>query len=214
MASESSPAGPRQRGRPRLSAAELQANQALVLSAAARLFHSGHSKQLSVEMLLQEAHISRASFYRWFPNGMEQVLDQVISDTIAQLNQRMMQVIISEMNAEDRLRCCINTYFEWAVEHRQVVTGLYREAFDVQTLAYAYRKRAVTLVMELVTQQMHLLGVPPLDALSLETLILWIETASMVLFRNQQFDEASVSRQSAFTADLFLVMFQRLRSGA
>lgn len=208
-----SPSGPvsRPRGRPRLSAESLQANQALVLAAAARLFATCHSQQLSVEMLLQDAGISRASFYRWFPGGLDAVLDRIIQNTIQQLVLQILLATQGETDPEQRPRACIRAYFDWAMDHRAVVAGLYREAFDAQTLVYGYRRQAIVAVTAMAQQQLEAQQLRPLDPLEIETMILWIETASMVLFRNQQFDPDVVARQREFTSGLFLAMFQQLR---
>jgi TetR/AcrR family transcriptional regulator len=207
-----SPTPPRQRGRPKLTADDLKANQDQVLIAASRLFQIYHSTQLSVEILIGEANISRASFYRWFPKGMEEVLDRIIFDTNQALISSVLETVQQANTPEDRIRRSIRAYFEWAKKYHLVVTGLYREAFDKNTAACRYRLNTIKMVVDIVMFQVQHLNIKGVDEILVETLILWVETASMVIFRGGLLDDDTVLRQSELTTDLFLLLFNEMQN--
>lgn len=197
---------PRSRGRPRIAGDTLAARQAPVLLAAGRLLASHASGDISVEMLLQETGTSRPSFYRWFPGGMNQVLEQLIANANGDLVNRLLHVVAHCEGTEARIRAGIRAYFAWGLEQGPLLAGMYREGFTEGSIAQRYRRQAVDAVILLIGSQAQGIGLATVPPRQIETLVSWVETAGALVFRHYPVSAEDVERQCALTTRMFLTM--------
>ncbi|PTQ89394.1 TetR/AcrR family transcriptional regulator [Agitococcus lubricus] len=202
---------PRQRGRPRIAGSALIARQTPVLLAAGRLLATRQSSEISVELLLQETGTSRPTFYRWFPQGLEQVFETLIAKANADLVIRLVSEVAKCEQAEARIRAGVRAYFDWGLEQGSVVTGIYREGFTTGSIAQRYRQQSINVAIGLIEQQAQALGLPHIPLRVIETLVNWVETAGAVVFRHYPVSREEVDQQCEMTTHMFLAM---LRSAA
>lgn len=202
---------PKKRGRPRLTEQDLKFNQAHVLESIAHLLGQYPIHQLSVEQLISEANISRPSFYRWFPQGLDQAVDQLIDQVNQVLMQRIVLAVIAGNTPEERIKNAIHAYFEWVFEHISVVKGIYRAAFDESSIPYRYRRRSIDQAIEIIRVQAHGLGLHHVTHLMIETLILWIETSGLATLRYINGDKKILDDQCKLTTDMVILLFVAIR---
>lgn len=192
------------RGRPRITGASLTARQLPVLAAAGRLLTNHQSSNISVELLLQESGTSRPTFYRWFPNGMEQVFEQLIAKANSDLVFKLMTAVSRCTTGEERITAGVRAYFDWGLEQGSVVTGIYREGFTEGSIAQRYRQQTLNIAVTLVNQHAEGLGLTVLPPRLIETLVGWIETAGAVVFRHYPVNHDDVEQQCQLTTRMCL----------
>ena len=192
------------RGRPRIAGEELTARQAPVLDAAGRLLATRASGDISVEMLLQESGTSRPSFYRWFPGGMEQVFEQLISQANSELVSLLLNEVARADTTENRIRAGIRAYFDWGLAQGPVVSGIYREGFTEGSTAQRYRRQTINTAIALIGSQAAGMGLRALPPRLIETLVSWVEAAGAVVFRDYPVNKPDVDRQCELTTRMFL----------
>lgn len=202
---------PKKRGRPRLTEQDLKFNQAHVLESMARLLGQYPIHQLSVEQLIADANISRPSFYRWFPQGLDQALDLLIDHVNDVLMRRIVLAVMMENNPEDRIRRAIKVYFDWVFEHINVVKEIYAAAFDESSIPYRYRRRSIEQALEIIRVQADNVGMSHVTPLMIETLILWIETSGLASLRYINGDKKILDDQCKLTTDMVLLLFVAMR---
>lgn len=197
------------RGRPRSSSDEIAAKRAPVLYAAGQLLADTHSSAMTVDQLIRAAGVSRPTFYRWFPHGIEQVIEQLIEQANRDLVLRLLTVAALPTGIEQRIEAGIHAYFAWCVELGAVTYGIYREGFDEQSPAYRYRQQTLSIVIELFKQQAQALKLASISDLYIETMVSWIESAAMVLCRRYPIDPADAHAQATLTTQMFLSTLTR-----
>ena len=198
----------RPRGRPRIAGHDLTTRQVPVLEAAGRLLAMRPSGDITVEHLLQEIGTSRPSFYRWFPGGMDQVFDQLIAKANADLMVRIVSGVAQSDSPEARIRAGVRAYFDWGFEQGPVVTGIYREGFTEGSIAQQYRQKTIEVAIHLINQQAEQMGLLALPSPLIETLVSWIETAGVVVFRHYPVTRAEVDQQCNLTTRMFEATLQ------
>ena len=197
----------RARGRPRVSGEELTKRQQSVLVATGRLLANMRSSDITIDHVIAEAGTSKPTFYRWFPDGMDQVFEMLISQANAALMAAILVAIGRTQTAEDRIRVGIKAYFDWGIAMGPVARGIYREGFGEGSIPYRYRRQTIDAVVTLLEQQ----AVSPPRAI--ETLVGWIETAGAVLMRDYPVSQDAADQQCWLTSEMVISMLQLFRSG-
>ncbi|MGH9135693.1 MAG: TetR/AcrR family transcriptional regulator [Acidimicrobiales bacterium] len=60
-------------------------------------------RRLTVDEVASEAGVSRASVYRWFPGGRDQLVDEAITWEVARYLNRLAEAVAAETTLADRL---------------------------------------------------------------------------------------------------------------
>ena len=203
--------GIRGRGRPPVSGAALDAKRNGVLAAAAELLGEQPSATLTVEQLIHAAGTSRPTFYRWFPDGLPQVMEMLLANANADLLNRIMTVIYLDMPIEERVTQGIARYFDWAREIGPLAKAISREAFDPTSPARRYRRQTLDAVQHLFQQQAKLMELNGVTPLMVETLVSWIESAMITLMQYYPVSEDQAAEQARFTATMVLAVVEDMR---
>jgi AcrR family transcriptional regulator len=182
-----------------------------VLTAAAGLLGEQPSATLTVEQLIQAAGTSRPTFYRWFPDGLPQVMEMLLANANADLLKRIMAVIYLDMPIEERITLGIARYFDWAREIGPLAKAIYREAFDPTSPARRYRQQTLDAVQQLFQQQAKLMGLNGVTPLMVETLVGWIESAMITMMQHYPLSESQAAEQARFTSAMVLAMVEDMR---
>ncbi|MFN3713702.1 MAG: TetR/AcrR family transcriptional regulator [Alcanivoracaceae bacterium] len=203
--------GNRGRGRPPVSGQALNTKRGGVLAAAAVLMGDRSSKDLTVEQLIQAAGTSRPTFYRWFPGGLQQVMELLLVEANTDLVKRIMAVIQLDIPVEERVAQGIASYFDWAREIGPLAKAIYREAFDPASSARRYREETLAGVQQLLLQEARQMGLKGVTPLMAETLVGWIESAMITLMQHYPVSEEQAAEQARFTSDMLLAMVAVMR---
>ncbi len=194
----------RRRGRPKSSQEQIAFKRAPILNAAAQMLSNTHSSAITVDQLIGMANISRPTFYRWFPQGIEQVIEYVIAEANLDLVNRLKNVVTQYPNIEDKIRESISSYFNWCVERGPVVYGIYREGFDEHSSAYRYRMQTRQFAVVLLQQYIQAIQIQNIDTMSVETMVSWIEGAAITLCSKFPILSSKTEAQAKFTTTMFL----------
>lgn len=186
---------PKHRGRPKADEPYLADQRARVHAALAGVLAETHSTQITVEQVLLAAGISRPTFYRWFPDGLDAVIEHVIAEANRELVTSVLNAISTVSDAEARMAAAITAYFDWGMRTGPVVKSIYREIFHPGTAAHRHRTQSVQQLAALLADQSARFGVNGLDAAAFETLIACVEQAGHVAFREQHPAPALMARQ-------------------
>ncbi len=200
-----------QRGRPPVTGSALAARQGSVLKAAGDLLAGLSSSDITVEQLTQAAGTSRPTFYRWFPGGIEQVVEMLIMQANQDLMTRIIAVTSSGAAAPQLIEEGIRAYFDWGSEIGPVVYGIYREGFDEKSPAWRYRQQTIGAVTRIIRQQSSVLGFDHVSDLYIETLVGWIESAGATLFRHYPVAPGALEEQRELTTRMLLAMLEVVR---
>ncbi|MDF1762725.1 MAG: TetR/AcrR family transcriptional regulator [Oleibacter sp.] len=198
-------------GRPKIGGSELATKRALVLAAVGKLLAERHSTDITVQQLIQEVGTSRPTFYRWFPEGVEQAVEMLIIQANDELVTRIFGVLATVSTTRERVEAAIRAYFDWCVDQGPVVYGIYREGFDETSPACRYRRKTIDTVVQLMTAQSKAMGRNDLGALSIETMVSWIESAGMVLCRHYPVKKEDADAQCQLTTNMFLATLTSLK---
>ena len=192
------------RGRPKVSGQALAERQKVVLDAAGNLLAERPSGDITVEQLIQAAGTSRPTFYRWFPDGIDQVFDMLIAQANEDLANRIIVAIAASDDTTQRLKNGIQAYFDWALEHGPLTYGIYREGFDAKTMACRYRQQIIQWMVSLALEKAAEIGLTNISELSVETTICWVECSVATLFQRYPVTEELARQQQELTTDMVL----------
>ncbi len=202
----------RARGRPRVAGEALTLRQQSVLAAAARLLASHRSNAITIDQLIAAAGTSKPTFYRWFPGGLGQVLDMLISQANTSLMAAILMAIGRSQTAEERIRAGIKAYFDWGIAMGPVAQAIYREGFYEDSVPYRYRQQTVEAVVSLLEQQALSLGMSGVSRRAIETLVSWIECAGAILLRDYPVAQDAAEQQCQMTCAMVIAMLQLYRN--
>lgn len=190
---------------------QLASRQAGVLEAAGKLLAEKTSADITVEQLIQSAGTSRPTFYRWFPDGIEQVLDMLIARANQDLMLRIISVVDQPNDLPRKIEAGIQAYFDWGKEMGPVTYGIYREGFDESSPAWKYRQQTLTAINNMMSDQANELGFDYVSDLAIETLVGWVESAGATLFRNYPVSAKAIEDQRWLTTQMALSMLETMR---
>ena len=205
------PSRSRQRGRPPVTEEALQERRASVLKVAGELLVGRASADMTVEQLIKAAGISRPTFYRWFPEGVEQVVDMLIVQANQALVSRIMEVVDADGTIEQRIIAGISAYFQWGADMGPVTYAIYREGFDEKSPAWRYRQQTIEIIIRLMRLQSNENGFEHVSDLTVETVVSWVESAGANLFRRYPVSAADFDEQKKLTTEMFLAMIEVVR---
>ena len=194
----------RRRGRPKSSDDQIASKRAPILNAAAQLLSEMHSNAITVDQLIELAKISRPTFYRWFPNGVEQVIEYLISEAHLELMRRLQSVLAQHEQIEDKIREGISTYFQWCVDLGPVIYGIYREGFDEKSSAYRYRMQGRQFTITLFQYYVDAINIENIHPMSIETMVSWIESAAITLCAHAPIQSGQAQMQTKLTTAMFI----------
>ena len=201
----------RQRGRPRVDQKQLAARQRMVVAAAGRLLSERYMREITVEQVINEAGISRPTFYRWFPGGTEELFDSMVAEAYSVLARQLAAVISGEGDLEKRVHAGVGAYFDWCIAQGPVAYAILRDAFNEQSVVYPYRRRTIDFLVDVISQQARADGVPDFGPASVETIITWIEGAAIIMLRSFPVPVSLRNQQCLLATEMFVALVRKAR---
>lgn len=110
-----------------------------ILTAARFVFSTKGYRASTVSDLIEEAHVARATFYKYFPNK-KQVFYELLREFLDTLYENTRNYVLKETdNAGElsaRMRAGLALFYRYFFENRPIVQVYYREAFGTDARLY------------------------------------------------------------------------------
>lgn len=140
------------RGRPKKAEAELEAQKTLIRQQLADLLMRVDSQDVTATQLIQMSGVSRPTFYKWFPGGLEQVLDELLDDQYASLERGVSAALRSSDGPEVLGDAIIAAYFAWLHELGDFADCLSRETHRAGSAMARRRQRMLSQLRRALMQ--------------------------------------------------------------
>ncbi|WP_459546548.1 TetR/AcrR family transcriptional regulator [Nocardia sp. X0981] len=153
------------RGRPPQTREQAEQVRARIVGATAEVFTRGGSRTLSVAQIIEQAGLSRPTFYRYFANATEP-LNAVLDVSNAELVAGIGAALESSGEGVDLGIRLIDAYLDWARGHGAMLRPLFAELHDPGSPVSGYRNTALEAIRSIVRTKFAELGRPvpaPLD---------------------------------------------------
>ena len=163
----------RKPGRPSVGGAAEDIRLLILLAAKAVYAEYGY-QGTTVARILQEAKVSRSTFYRHF-SDCHQVVDEIIENACNELLGAVVQAAMVEKTTLKRGQAGIRAYFNWCDEVGSLASAIYGEMNLAESPAQKHRNRIVASFVNLVHEQSDISGEQKLEPLFYDTLVRSIE---------------------------------------
>lgn len=195
MPDNATPSAPvRRRGRPVPGAAQ---DVRPALMAAAAVVYARHGYHgTTVEMILQQAGISRPTFYRCFSDKHD-IIAAVVTQANDALRQRIREVIAQGQDPVTKVESAVDAYLAWGQEQGPLAGPLYAEHGDPQSPAGGERQKVLIELAQLFIVQAEAEGRASVDPLLYDALLRIVEYLGSSVFVRPDFTAADVARARA-----------------
>ncbi|GGL01375.1 TetR/AcrR family transcriptional regulator [Nocardia jinanensis] len=156
---------PARRGRPPQTQEQAEQVRARIVKATAEVFTRNGSRGSSVAQIIEEAGLSRPTFYRYFANATEP-LNAVLDVSNAELVGGIGAALEAPGEGVDLGIRLIDAYLDWARGHGPMLRPLFAELHDPGSPVSAYRTIALDGIRAIVGTKFAESGRPvpaPLD---------------------------------------------------
>lgn len=170
----------RRRGRPPKQD-DQQSFDRLIIHAATAVcaIHGFHGT--TVELILQEAGVSRPTFYRFFKNK-----EDVLKRMAVEINQELVNTVsLAVENAEtviEKIEAGVDAYIDWGIRRGEIVRVLYNALFDPAFPIPEIRQNTFRQLTWLFMAELKEADMPEYDPLFIDTLINTVEYLGTSLF--------------------------------
>ncbi len=129
---------------------------------------------LSVERVLEEAQLSRPTFYKHFRN-----VDEAVEEVLRDVNDRLIEALIAQVaGARDpfaAIESALGCWRRWGDELGPMLRPLFAELHDPHSPASRHRKRTLAILGERLGTQIEELGRSRPTRLQLDALLHGVE---------------------------------------
>lgn len=176
-ASVTEPPGNRARGRvgrPPKTYVETEELRGRIKAAAAKVFAERGYHGLAVEAIVQEASLSRPTFYRYFAN-VDEVLNQVFTEVHARLVQDVRTAVGSVSDPIGKVEAGLLAWRGWCEWVGPMLGSIYAEMHDAASPAYHRRNSVIALIVAEVDAAYAQIGRGKISRLLVETFVVGVE---------------------------------------
>lgn len=170
----------RRRGRPPKQE-DQQSFDRLIIDAATSVcaIHGFHGT--TVELILQEAGVSRPTFYRFFKNK-----EDVLKRMAVEINQELVNTVsLAVGNAEsviEKIEAGVDAYIDWGIRRGEIVRVLYNALFDPAFPIPEIRQNTFRQLIWLFMSELKETDRPAFDPLFIDAIINTVEYLGTSLF--------------------------------
>ena len=165
-----------------------RATRRRILDGAGRVFAARGLRSATVRDILQEAEVSRRTFYLYFSNT-----DVVLGELYGELVERMLDAIEGALQGEagpaEQIAAAISAYIDVHMAGGPLVTVLMADSLGPDSPLAALREAAVERWIGLLADAMARSGLPPLEPLLYRGLITGIEGVAIHAKSKGLFDD-------------------------
>lgn len=178
-----------------------------VIEAATLVYAEKGFHRSAVEDILDEAGISRPTFYRMF-SGKKAAFEEVVvraNDALRNLLEPLAQAATS---IPELVRAGVDAYFEWGTCYGAIVASLYREMHDPESPASTHRTAAVVEVIDKMTARLRELGFATVDRDRVEMMVQLVEHIGSITFHPADPSPEKLRRNRELAMNVALLVFQ------
>ncbi len=180
------------RGRPPKTLAEQAEMRRALLDATQRVFARAGYHALSVELVLQEAGLSRPTFYKYFAS-VDEAMDVLLHEVNDALLSGLTRALAHADEPYAKVEAALVAFRDWGAQLGPALRPLFAELYDEHSPVARHRKRTVKLLARHFLAASDAIGRPRPQALLIDTLIQGIEFLGYRYHLTSACDEASWS---------------------
>jgi len=158
------------RGRPPQTPEQADEVRARIELATAAVFTEHGSRGLNVARIIEQAGISRPTFYKYFDNA-EQPLQQVLDASDHALADGLQVALDAASNEIEMVLGGIEAYLAWARGHGPALRPLFAELHDASSVVSPHRERTLDMLRERLIARFVKLGRTPPPAIDIDVLL-------------------------------------------
>ena len=161
------------------------------------------TRSCTVQLILEEAGLSRRTFYKTF-KSLEDALNALFEVSVAFLTTIVQQAVASADTPLERVMGAVDAYLDLQIVGGPLIIALQREAMHADSPLAAHRGRLIEEFARLLEQELGPLLSRPADPLLWRAAISMIEGLVAHLERDGTFTHEHRQRLRAVIADLLL----------
>ncbi len=142
-----------------------------------------HGEEAPVKEILEEAKISRGTFYKYFSSKLS-LREALLRFATSRLLKSIEVAVEEENEAIKKLEAGINAYFELHMENPRVYRALLRLAITPGSVLYEIRSHSLNKAAELIAREVEKTGYQPTDPMLYQVLVRAMDQASVLLFED------------------------------
>lgn len=184
------------RGRPPLDEAQIQAARASIL-AAAQIVYSRTGKDVPVQEILEEAKVSRATFYKFFPSK-EELHVALLGFGVDLMLASVASAVQQEKEPLDRVVAAIDAFFSFHPTQQGLFRILLAASLAPGTPIYELRRASMRRFASLFAAEVERAGREPVEPFIHRALVAAIEGISIHLLQGEgPIDAGELARAKA-----------------
>lgn len=175
----------RKRGRPTKQDTNGLGLEDLIIKAAKQVCGNMGVHALTVELILQQAGISRPTFYKFFKNKemvLEVISERAYLALVEAMQEAMAQLSLPCSEDPTIVELVVDTYLEWGLTQGPVVSRFYQAINDEASIITQHRNKSIATLIDIFQDATVRSGLPKRDPLLLTSLINLIEFLGNPLF--------------------------------
>lgn len=130
------------RGRPKADAAEVEKKRQEVRAALMTLLQDTPSQDLNASLLIRRLAISRPTFYKWYPGGLEQVMNEMLDCLYEPLINGLHCSIRNHDDPIQMAEHAVRTYYRWVRDLGTFAACVFREVETPESV-FAHKRMAI-----------------------------------------------------------------------
>lgn len=184
------------RGRPIHTDIDIKNTMNAILRSAINVFER-RGDDAPIEEILDEAQISRGTFYKYFPSKIR-LREAMLSFATSRFLTAIEEAISNGENERDKIEAGIDAFLSFHTKSPVLYRACLRWALTPGTTLHTIRIRTMNLAAALIAREMELAGRAIADPLVYQILVGAIETASIQLLKDgQEISSQEVERVKA-----------------
>lgn len=188
--SKDAPPAGRHRGRPPKSEAEVGKTRERIIEATRRVFARVGYHGLSAELIIEEAGISRPTFYKYF-RSTEEPVEVLVSQVNDDLIARLMAAVAAAPDPLAKVESAILAWRQWGEDLGEFLRPFFAELNNPATPVGRHRQQTLTLLTGQIAGIIELLGHARPGDLRVATFLHSIEFLGYHFHLNTPRDDAS-----------------------
>lgn len=173
----------RSRGRPTHTKEEIKNTMNAILQSAINVFER-KGDDIPVEEILDEAKISRGTFYKYFPSKTK-LREELLIFSTSRFLSSIEKAIVNGQTERDKIESGIDAFLTFHTKSPVLYRACLRWALAPGTTLHRIRVRTMNLAADLIARELEQYDRPTIDPLVYQILVGAIETASIQLLEGE-----------------------------
>lgn len=197
----------RRRGRPPASERTENNVRDQLITAARQVYAEQGYNGSSVERIIEQANVSRPTFYRLFKDRYD-IIEIIVKAAHEQLREQVVSAITDEEVGKggplSMARAAVDAYFSWCEALGPLVGSLYSEMHDENSPAKKHRQRIIEEFVQLLHFEAEKRGRLQLEPVFYDVLIRAVEHAGSTAFSPDPKPNDAIAKHRAAAARVLM----------